>query len=176
MRHLKFHQASYYAWKQAKLTKPLAEEKKILEAIKDIHSHRHMKSYGSPRMTEELKSRGFQCGRHRVARLMREQGIFVRPRKAFRPCTAKVDTTARIAPNHLKEACAPNAPGQQLGLRYHLPTNKTGMIVSEHCYRSVFQIHCRLGSIRFFSCSKRGQSYQKSSQKRIDTKGMSLSL
>ena len=106
--------SSYYAWKQSKLTKPLMEEKKIIEAIKDIHSHRHMKSYGSPRMTEELKSRGFQCGRHRVAPLMREQGIFVRPRRAFRPRTTKVDTTARIAPNHLREACAPNAPGQQL--------------------------------------------------------------
>ena len=61
-------------------------------------------------MTEELKSRGFRCGRHRVATLMRTQGISVRPRKAFRPRTTKVDTTARIAPNHLAKACAPNAP------------------------------------------------------------------
>ncbi len=106
--------SSYYAWKQAKPTKRLLEEKKIIEAIKTIHSHRHMKSYGSPRMTEELKSQGFRCGRHRVAPLMRAQGIFVRPRKAFRPRTAKVDETARIAPNHLAEACEPNAPGQQL--------------------------------------------------------------
>ena len=106
--------SSYYAWKQSKLTKRLMEEKKIIAAIKDIHSHRHMKSYGSPRMTEELKSQGFQCGRHRVARLMREQDIFVRPRRAFRPRTTKVDTTVRIAPNHLREACAPNAPGKQL--------------------------------------------------------------
>lgn len=106
--------SSYYAWKQAKPTKRLVEEKKIIEAIKTIHSHRHMKSYGSPRMTEELKSQGFRCGRHRVARLMRAQGIFVRPRKAFRPRTTKVDETARIAPNHLAEACEPNAPGQQL--------------------------------------------------------------
>ena len=45
---------------------------------------------------------------------MREQGIFVSPRKAFRPRTTKVDKTARIAPNHLAKACAPHAPGQQL--------------------------------------------------------------
>ena len=110
----KVSRSSYYAWKQAKPTKRLVEEKKIIEAIKAIHSHRHMKSYGSPRMTEELKSRGFRCGRHRVARLMRAQGIFVRPLKAFRPRTTKADKTARIAPNHLAEACAPNAPGQQM--------------------------------------------------------------
>jgi len=54
--------SSYYACKQTKRTKRLMKEEKIIEAIKDIHSHRHMKSYGSPRMTEELKSRGFQCG------------------------------------------------------------------------------------------------------------------
>lgn len=67
--------SSYYAWKQAKPTKRSIENRQIVEAIKVIHLHRHMKSYGSPRMTEELKSRGFQCGRHRVTRLMREQGL-----------------------------------------------------------------------------------------------------
>ena len=106
--------SSYYAWKQSKPTRRSMQDRQIIEAIKAIHSHRHMKSYGSPRMTEELKSRNFRCGRHRVAKLMREQGIFVRPRKAFRPRTTKVDKTARIAPNHLAKACAPNAPGQQL--------------------------------------------------------------
>ena len=110
----KVSRSSYYAWKQPKHTKRLSEDEKILEAIKTIHSHRHMKSYGSPRMTEELKSRGFQCGRHRVVRLMREQGIFVRPRKAFRPRTTQVDKSARIAPNRLATASPPNAPGQQL--------------------------------------------------------------
>lgn len=106
--------SSYYAWKHPKQTKRLIEEERILEAIKAIHSHRHMKSYGSPRMTEELKSRGFPCSRHQVARLMREQGIFVRPRRAFRPRTTQVDKSARIAPNYLALAGAPNAPGQQL--------------------------------------------------------------
>ena len=62
--------SSYYAWKQAKPTRRSMQERQIIEAIKAIHSHRHMKSYGSPRMTEELKSRGFRCARHRVARLM----------------------------------------------------------------------------------------------------------
>ena len=99
--------SSYYAWKQAKPTKRSMQDRQIIEAIKVIHWSRHMKSYGSPRMTEELKSQGFRCGRHRVARLMREQGVFVRPRKAFRPRTTKVDKTARIVPNHLAEACAP---------------------------------------------------------------------
>ena len=113
-------QSSYYAWKQPKPNKRSMQESQIIEAIKAIHSHRHIKSYGSPRMTEELKSRGFRCGRHRVARLMGEQGIFVRPRKAFRPRTTKVDKTARIAPNRLAEACAPNAPGQQLVSRTSL--------------------------------------------------------
>jgi transposase InsO family protein len=106
--------SSYYAWKQPKRTKRSIENKQIIEAIKAIHSHRHIKSYGSPRMTEELKSRGFQCGRHRVAPLMREQGIFVRTRRAFRPRTTTVDKTARIAPNYRSKACTPNAPGQQL--------------------------------------------------------------
>ena len=106
--------SSYYAWKQPRSTKRLVEEKKIIEAIKAIHSHRYMKSYGSPRMTAELNARGVECGRHRVCRIMREQGIFVRSRRAFRPRTTKVDKTARIAPNHLAKADMPKVPAQQL--------------------------------------------------------------
>ena len=121
--------SSYYAWKQTKQTKGLIEEERILESIKAIHSHRHMKSYASPRMTEELRSRGFQCGRHQVARLMREQGICVRSRRAFRPRTTQVDKSARITPNYLALAGAPNAPGQQLVSNItYLRKNKAGCI------------------------------------------------
>lgn len=86
----------------------------ILKEIRGIHSHRHMKASGSPRMTEELKHRGLACGCHRVARLMREHSLFARCRKAFRPRTTKVDKNARIAQNRLAKASTPEAPGQQL--------------------------------------------------------------
>ena len=58
----------------------------LLEEIKKIHSSVR-ESYGSPRMRAELVSRGYICGRNRVARLMRENGIIARRVVRFRRLT-----------------------------------------------------------------------------------------
>jgi transposase InsO family protein len=42
------------------------------------------RNYGSPRIYRQLKSDGIACGRHRVARLMREDGIIARKRRKYK--------------------------------------------------------------------------------------------
>jgi transposase InsO family protein len=42
------------------------------------------RSYGSPRIYRQLKSEGIDCGRHRIARLMREDGIIARRRRKYK--------------------------------------------------------------------------------------------
>lgn len=42
-------------------------------------------TYGAPRLTAELRDEGYPCGRHRVARLMRAEGIVGCARKKWRP-------------------------------------------------------------------------------------------
>ena len=70
----------------------VAEIRKIHQAVRE--------SYGSPRMTVELYARGYQCGRHRVARLMRENGIIARRTIRFRRLT-KAGKKPAPAPNLL---------------------------------------------------------------------------
>lgn len=41
------------------------------------------RTYGSPSLRHELRKEGFQVGRHRVRRLMREAGIAATPRRRF---------------------------------------------------------------------------------------------
>ena len=101
--------SGFYAWRIRKTSTSDAENEKIKNGIIDIHSHRHTKSYGSPRMTPELNSRGLRCGENRVARIMREKGIRGVSRRPFCPTTTQRDGTTATAPNLLKhiEATAP---------------------------------------------------------------------
>ena len=45
------------------------------------------KRYGSPRVYRELQAQGHEVGRHRVARLMREQGLRAREKRRFQRTT-----------------------------------------------------------------------------------------
>ncbi len=45
------------------------------------------RTYGSPRMHAELAAQGERCGRKRVARLMRAEGLRVKVSRRFRPQT-----------------------------------------------------------------------------------------
>jgi len=58
----------------------------LSQQIQVIHKQSR-KTYGAPRIHAALKDKGFQVGRHRVARLMSQQGICVRPRRRFRTTT-----------------------------------------------------------------------------------------
>jgi putative transposase len=50
------------------------ENRMLLSEIRRIHEQSKA-SYGSPRMAEELRKRGFDVSRPRVARLMKQSGI-----------------------------------------------------------------------------------------------------
>ncbi len=81
--------SGYYRWqRQLGLSKSNEDQtlrQDIQRAFKDSH-----KSYGSPRIYRQLKSEGIPCGRHRIARLMREDGIVARKRRQYkRPVSAE---------------------------------------------------------------------------------------
>jgi len=74
-------------------------------AIRAIHTESDAR-YGAPKIYEELRAQGQRCGRHRVARLMREEQLRgCRPR-AFRVTTESTHAYP-IAPNLLAQRFAP---------------------------------------------------------------------
>lgn len=76
------------------------EDQILLQQMRLLRSQTR-RAYGSPRMRRALMKRGHACGRHRIARLMRENDLSARPKKRFRRTT---DSNHRfpIAPNLLE--------------------------------------------------------------------------
>lgn len=73
--------------------------RRLSKEIRTIH-HEVNGIYGHRRIKAELAAMGHACGRHRVARLMREAGLRVHSRKRWRLVSSSRHALP-IAPNHL---------------------------------------------------------------------------
>jgi transposase InsO family protein len=108
-RWLSISPSGYYAWRSRPLSERRRRNERLAIEMRAIHAEVRQ-NYGSPRMHEELVDRGFACGRHRVARLMRAQGLWARRKKRF-----KVTTQAghrRPAPDLVKRNFKAKAPNR----------------------------------------------------------------
>jgi putative transposase len=65
--------------------------------------------YGSPRVHAELHAQGLPCARKRVARLMREQGLFAK-RPRHRTVPTQSEPGAQVAPNLLQRNFSADQP------------------------------------------------------------------
>jgi putative transposase len=70
------------------------------------------KTYGSPRVLEDLREEGEKIGRNRVIRLMQAEGLRARMRKRFK-CTTMSEHDQPIAPNLLERNFEADAPNQR---------------------------------------------------------------
>lgn len=98
-RQLRVSRSGYYAWRSRPESKRVQENRRLLVEIRAVHEE-YRRVYGSPRVHFELQSRGVKVGRHRVARLMRQNGIRARRKRRFRRTTDSKHSFA-VAPNTL---------------------------------------------------------------------------
>jgi putative transposase len=95
-RLLEVSRSGYYAWKE----RPECQDRRAPQ-VEDVF-WRHSRRYGSRRITAELRD-DFAIGRHRVRRLMREQGLqAIQPRR-FVPRTTDSRHGQQMSPNLLLE-------------------------------------------------------------------------
>ena len=71
--------SGYYEWERRKPSRHAEEDRILAELIKKIFEN-HYSRYGSPRVWEELKDKGWRISRKRVARLMKKQKLVSRRR------------------------------------------------------------------------------------------------
>jgi transposase InsO family protein len=74
--------SGFYAWEGRKPSLNEAEDMELAEIIQQIFKE-HYSRYGSPRVWEELKSKGLRVSRKRVERLMSEQKLRARRRRNY---------------------------------------------------------------------------------------------
>ena len=70
--------------------------------IREVHAASRG-TYGSPRVTWDLKAQGVRCNEKRVARLMKAEGLRGAAPKRYRPRTTDSQHDSPIAPNRLPE-------------------------------------------------------------------------
>lgn len=73
----------YYAWLKRGKSRRTVKDEELLEHILRIHED-NRELYGYPRVHQALKHEGIKCGRNRVARLMRENGIIAKMARRFK--------------------------------------------------------------------------------------------
>ena len=81
-RAFKVYRSSYYYWLKSKPSKRNIENKGLSDKIRMIYK-KSKKTYGSPRITMELRNKGIIVSRQRVARLMRKMNLKSIIRKKF---------------------------------------------------------------------------------------------
>ncbi len=103
------HPSGYYAWCAAPESPRIIEDRRLLGPIKQSWLESGT-VYGYRKVLDDLRDLGERCGKNRVYRMMRQEGIRAQIGYRRRPAP-RGGTTAVVAPNHLQQqfdVVAPN--------------------------------------------------------------------
>jgi transposase InsO family protein len=96
-RVMKVSYAGFWCWRRDPVGRRERANKRLLALISEVFLESG-RTYGSPRIYEELKKRGETCSREHIAYLMRKHGLRSRHYKRPRGLT-QVDRCRKAAPN-----------------------------------------------------------------------------
>jgi putative transposase len=111
--------SGYYAWMRRQPGARARANEELIVQIRACHQ-RSAQRYGSPRIHQDLQHQGIRCGKNRVARLMRLNGIVAKQLRRFR-VTTRATKGATYAPDRLQRCFVAERPHQGSGL----PTSRS---------------------------------------------------
>jgi transposase InsO family protein len=106
---LEVSRSGFYAWRRRPESERSRRQRELVSEMESIHADRDMKSYGSPRMQQELVSRGHEVSENTVAKLMRDHGIRAASSPKFRVTTDSMHALP-VAENVLDRRFEQEAP------------------------------------------------------------------
>jgi putative transposase len=110
-RLLKVSRSGYYAWKVRPESARAKTDRELTRVIRRLHAESNG-VYGSPKILDDLRDEGYQCGKHKVARLMRQVGLKGCPKRRFR-VTTKSNPKHPVAANLLKQDFSATRPNER---------------------------------------------------------------
>ena len=85
-RALQVSQSWFYKWRDGDASPAHARRARLTVEVKRLFA-KHRGTYGSPRITADLRDQGWRVSQNTVAEIMREQGLVARPKKRRRSTT-----------------------------------------------------------------------------------------
>jgi len=109
---LEVGRSGYYAWRR-RLPSTREQANQALMVLIRAEHRASRQTYGSLRIQAALRRKGVTCGRHRVAHLMRQDGLCARPRRKGHPVTTRRQPGVVPAPNWLNQDFSASAPNRK---------------------------------------------------------------
>ena len=106
-------QSGYFAWRGRPACRRQRDDMVLLAHVRSAFALSNG-TYGSPRMTWELRDNGFAVGRRRIARLMRDNGLRARHKRRFKRTTDSHHAWP-VAPNLLDQDFTVTGPDKKWG-------------------------------------------------------------
>ena len=121
--------SGFYTWFKGISSKRRLEDGELKMKIIKIFGDSN-ETYGVPRIQQSLRRMGFYVGKNRIARLMREEGLNVRMKKAFRPKTTINNPSDRKSPREYKIESHKVTGSNQVWVSdlTYIPTEKEGFV------------------------------------------------
>jgi transposase InsO family protein len=102
--------SGYYLWGKHNRSDRQKQNERLMVHISDAYA-RGRGAYGSPRITAELKDNGIPCGKNRIARLMKSQGIMAKTKRRFK-ATKRFKHDFLVADNLLNQRFSADVANQ----------------------------------------------------------------
>jgi putative transposase len=100
--------SGYYHWKRRGPSTREQERAQLIPKVRGLHQESKA-TYGSRRMSQELKALGFRCGKHKAGTLMKLAGVAAKQRKRFK-ATTDSNHQLPVAPNLLNRRFSVTTP------------------------------------------------------------------
>ena len=95
-RHFGVSRSGYYSWFKGEATMKRSRQKFLKAEIQRLFEN-SKRTYGSPRIYQELSKKGHSCSENTVARMMKEMGLSGDQKKKFKVVTTDSNHSGPIA-------------------------------------------------------------------------------